>query len=150
MCEIQIGDREILESDVCFTIPLPPVTKKNSQRIAQCGRYHKILPSKAYERYEKDAGVFLPCRGRKLNGPCEIVCRFYMKTRHKVDLTNLLEALDDVLVKYGVLEDDNSRIIVSHDGSRVLYDKHNPRTEVTIRFLNGSDGLWTLPGRKNG
>lgn len=28
--------------------------------------------------------------------------------------------------------DDNSQIIVSHDGSRVLYDKDNPRTEVTI------------------
>ena len=60
-----------------------------------------------------------------------------MKTRHAVDLTNLLEAVDDVLVKYGVLEDDNSRIIVSHDGSRVLYDKQRPRTEVTIRFLDG-------------
>lgn len=60
---------------------------------------------------------------------------FYMPTRRIVDLTNLEEAIDDILVKYGVLKDDNSRILVSHDGSRVLYDKNNPRTEVTIRFL---------------
>lgn len=40
--------------------------------------------------------------------------------------------MDDALVAAGVLADDNSQIIVSHDGSRVLYDKDNPRTEVTI------------------
>lgn len=118
-----------------FTIPLPPVTKKNSQRIANCGQYSKILPSKAYVQYEKNAGWFLPHKGEKLSRPCEVVALFYMPTKRVVDLTNLEEALDDVLVKYGVLEDDNSRIIVSHDGSRVLYDKDKPRTEVTIRFL---------------
>jgi len=60
-----------------------------------------------------------------------------MPTRRRVDLTNLLEAIDDVLVHYGVLSDDNSSIIVSHDGSRVLYDKARPRTEVTITCLEG-------------
>ena len=122
--------------EIKFTIPLSPVTKKNSQRIADCGAYKKILPSKAYVQYEKNAGYFLPHRGAKYNTPCEVVCLFYMPTKRKVDLTNLLEAIDDVLVKYDVLEDDESKIIVSHDGSRVLYDPKNPRTEVTIRFLN--------------
>lgn len=118
-----------------FTIPLAPVTKKNSQRIANCGAYSKILPSKAYVQYEKDAGYFLPNRGKRHNQPCEVVCLFYMPTKRRVDLTNLLEAIDDVLVKYGVLQDDNSEIIKSHDGSRVLHDPDNPRTEVTIRFM---------------
>lgn len=118
-----------------FTIPLAPVTKKNSQRIAYRGQYSKILPSKAYVQYEKDAGYFLPDRGKNHTGPCEVVCLFYMPTKRRVDLTNLLEAIDDVLVKYKVLHDDNSEIIRSHDGSRVLYDKDRPRTEVTIRFL---------------
>ena len=40
--------------------------------------------------------------------------------------------MDDVLVKARVLLDDHCGIIVSHDGSRVLYDKDNPRTEVYI------------------
>lgn len=118
-----------------FTIPLAPVTKKNSQRIAYRGQYSKILPSKAYVQYEKDAGYFLPDRGKNHTGPCEVVCLFYMPTKRRVDLTNLLEAIDDVLVKYKVPHDDNSEIIRSHDGSRVLYDKDRPRTEVTIRFL---------------
>lgn len=124
-------------SPFSFTIPLAPVTKKNSQRVVPCGKYHRILPSKAYERYEREAGWFLPRKGDRLDKPCEVICLFYMPTRRRVDLTNLLEAIDDVLVHYGVLADDNCRIIVSHDGSRVFYDKARPRTEVTIRVLEG-------------
>ena len=55
-----------------------------------------------------------------------------MPTHRRVDQVNLLEATLDILVEYGVLADDNSNIVVSHDGSRVLYDKNNPRTEITI------------------
>ena len=57
---------------------------------------------------------------------------YYMATRRKVDITNLESALLDVLVKHGVITDDNCRIVVSTDGSRVLYDKDNPRTEIYI------------------
>ena len=53
-----------------------------------------------------------------------------MPSKRKVDLNNLLEATTDMLVHYKVIEDDNSNIVVSHDGSRVFYDKENPRTEI--------------------
>ena len=109
-----------------FTIPLAPVTKKNSQRIANCGQYSKILPSKAYVQYEKDAGYFLPNRGKKHTQPCEVVCLFYMPTKRRVDLTNLLEAIDDVLVKYGVLKDDNIEIITSTTGAGCCMTKTTP------------------------
>jgi hypothetical protein len=33
------------------------------------------------------------------------------------------------------LADDNSNIVVSMDGSRVLYSKENPRTEIEIELL---------------
>ena len=58
-----------------------------------------------------------------------------MPTKHRVDLVNLLEATCDILVKVNVLEDDNSNIIISHDGSRVLYDKDNPRVEIEIQEI---------------
>lgn len=64
--------------------------------------------------------------------PVNIECHFYMGTHRKCDLTNLLEAIDDVLVKVGVLSDDNFTILQSHDRSRVHYDKDNPRTEIII------------------
>lgn len=115
-----------------IVIPLPPVTKKNHQRIVR-GRYGApmVLPSAQYEAYQQAAAWH--CKGGEtIAEPVEVKCLFYMPTRRKVDLTNLLEAIDDILVYAGTLADDNSSIIVSHDGSRVLYDKENPRTEVYI------------------
>jgi Holliday junction resolvase RusA-like endonuclease len=116
-----------------FTIPLAPISKKNSQRILRNRRTGKrfIAPSEAYEKYEAAAAVFIP-RSVHINEPVNIKCLFYMPTRRKCDLTNLLEAIDDVLVKTGLLADDNYTIIESHDGSRVYYDKENPRTEIYI------------------
>lgn len=122
-----------------FTIPLNPVTKKNSGQIIKVGKYPKLIPSKTYLQYEQDCKCFIKGKQLMLNTPVEITCKFYMKTRRKVDLTNLLNAIDDILVKYGVIADDNSNIIVSHDGSRVLYDKNNPRTEVTINVIQQGD-----------
>ena len=117
-----------------FTIPLPPVTKKNSQQIIinKGNGRPMIIQSKRYREYEKECGWFIQGKGGKINDPVTVKCLFYMPTKRRVDLTNLLEAIDDILVKYEVLEDDHSGIIYSHDGSRVLYDKENSRTEVTI------------------
>ena len=60
---------------------------------------------------------------------------FYMPNKRKCDLTNLIEAIDDVLVKTGVLPDDNYNIIAAHDGSRVYVDKDSPRTEIYIEKI---------------
>ena len=109
-----------------------PRTKKNSQRIVTRGSRHFVLPSKAYEDYEVIAGYQIPCKGQRISVPVNVQCVYYMPTRRRVDLVNLIEATCDILVKYGVLLDDNSGIVRSHDGSRVLYDKHNPRAEITI------------------
>ena len=122
-----------------FTILAKPVTKKNSQRIVQSRGRAFILPSKAYIEYETVAQFYLPPLVEPISTPVEVTAKFFMPTRRKVDLTNLLEALDDTLVKGGVLADDNSSIIVSHDGSRVYYDKDNPRTEVTIREVSSEE-----------
>ena len=54
------------------------------------------------------------------------------KKNSKVDLCNLLGATCDILVKFGVIADDNCKIVKSHDGSRVLLDKENPRVEIEI------------------
>ena len=121
-----------------YTIPLTPVSKKNSQRIGR-GRDGRafILPSKQYQQYERDAlWALRPKPERPIERPVNVRCLFYMQTRRRVDLTNLLEAADDVLVHAGILLDDHSGIVASHDGSRVLWDKHSPRTEIEITEVN--------------
>lgn len=119
-----------------FVIPLVPVSKKNSQRILRNKRTGKsfIAPSAKYEDYERTAALFVPRlrQPRPIDYPVNVRCVFFMPTRRKCDLTNLLEAIDDVMVKCGLLADDDYSVIYSHDGSRVFVDKENPRTEVYI------------------
>ena len=113
-----------------FTISLAPITKKNHQQIIWNKNRPMIIPSKQYKIYEHDCAYFMP--PYKMDGRVNVKAHFYMSTRRRVDLVNLLQALLDILVKYGVLEDDNSKVVVSVDGSRVFYDKENPRTEGEI------------------
>lgn len=123
---------------ISFTIPLQPISKKNSQQILMnkaTGRPF-IMPSKQFKEYEKAAACYLP-KISTIDRVCNVKCLFYMNTHRKCDLTNLLEAIDDIMVKERLLEDDNFTIIESHDGSRVFYDKENPRTEVYIEFVGG-------------
>lgn len=119
---------------VKFTIPINPVTKKNNQQILTNSKTGKpfIAQSQRYRQYEKDAGYFIKGKGLKIDYPVNVKCVYYRATRHRVDLVNLLECTLDVLVKYEVLADDNCNIVQAHDGSRVLYDKKNPRTEIEI------------------
>lgn len=118
-----------------FTIPFAPVTKKNSQRILRKkngGAF--IAPSEKYKEYEEKAVNYLAYYAHVpfCDYPVNVKAVFCMPTARRCDLVNLLEALDDVLVKAGILPDDNYTIIASHDGSRVGVDRENPRTEVTI------------------
>jgi Holliday junction resolvase RusA-like endonuclease len=95
----------------------------------------KLIPSEAFMRYEKDCGWFIRCKGLDINCRVNIRAIFYIDADRTSDLTNYMEALADMLVHYGVIRDDNRKIIVSWDGSRVYVDRKNPRTEVTIEPL---------------
>lgn len=124
-----------------FTIPLAPISKKNSQRIMINRATGKpfIMPSAQYKQYERDAAWFIPRlpRGARITEPVNVKCLFYMPTRRLCDKTNLEESIHDILVKTGLLADDNRDIIAATDGSRVYYDKDNPRTEIEITPLCG-------------
>ena len=118
---------------ISFTIPGAPVTKKNSQRIARRkdGRPF-VLQGKNFLAYQAACEAYIPRPWAMLEGPYNLRCVYYMPTRRRVDLVNLLEATCDILVHYGMLKDDNSGVVVSHDGSRVRWDKEHPRVEITM------------------
>lgn len=119
-----------------------PRTKKNSQRMVWNEKRRKYIPipSEAYEQYERDAKLQIIGRYRQqLSGPVNVKCVYYMETRRRVDLVNLLEATDDILVATSVLLDDNSQVIAGHDGSRVRYDKNCPRVEIEITEMETNE-----------
>ena len=125
-----------------YTVRGDPRTKKNSQMIAGsgarcpvCKKFEKqwIRQGPAYNDYAEQAAWQLRPRPREpIRTPVNVRYLFYMKTKRRVDLVNLIEAMNDILVARGVLADDNAGIIASHDGSRVLNDKNNPRVEIEI------------------
>ena len=115
-------------------IPLNPKTKKNSQQIIvnrKTGRA-MIIQSKEYKEYEHDVGFFLKKIPQPIDKPVNVKCIFYRKNAIRCNASNLTAAIDDILVNYGILADDNFKIICSHDGTRVYIDKDNPRTEIEI------------------
>ena len=113
--------------EIKIILQTAPRTKKNSQQIFfnKATGKRMIVPSKQYKEYEQ--ACLWQIRRPK--------CVYYMPTRRKVDLSNLIEASLDILVRAGVLEDDNCDVAAAHDGSRVYYDKENPRAEITITEL---------------
>lgn len=143
---IQNTEKRGIKVQMHYIIKGDPRTKKNSQRImykgAQCPRCHKgetpfIMPSGAFQEYEQSALWQLVPRPRSpITRRVNVKCVFYMRTRRAVDLNNLLEAICDILVAAHVLADDKCEIVAGHDGSRVAYDKNNPRTEVTITGMD--------------
>ncbi|MDD5008361.1 MAG: RusA family crossover junction endodeoxyribonuclease [Syntrophorhabdaceae bacterium] len=128
--------------EVKFTIPSSVRSKKNSKRIFACGRFKKVLPSKAYEAWQDYArrSVFFYLSGVKsmcftefdypLSCPVRVEAHFYYKGP-KPDLSGALESIGDCL--QGIMWADDGQI-ESWDGSRLHHDLDNPRTEVTVRW----------------
>ena len=128
------GVREMIK----FTIPVAPRSKKNSGQIVMRGKYPVLLPSKQYQAFEKECLPYLyrvKQEAGVVNYPVNVECIFYMDARRKVDLSNLLNAVDDAMVTSGFILDDNRDIIAGHDGSRVFNDRANPRIEIAITEL---------------
>lgn len=108
--------------------------KKNSQQIVYNKNTKKpmIIQSKQYLEFERECAVYLLNYKRHINTPVNVKCTFIFKDRIRRDLTNLENAIADILVKYGVLEDDNYNIIASWDGSRAYYQKGISKTIIEI------------------
>lgn len=115
-----------------ITIPINPVTKKNHGNIVMIKGRPIMLPSKPYLEYEKKCKQYIPTLEKPIDYPINLKCTYYMETRRRTDLNNLLQATCDILVKYGILQDDNYNIVASFDGTRAYYDKENPRVEIEI------------------
>ena len=123
--------------------------KKDGARIVRAGCRPMLLPSARHERWYRQnaaalgvrivrgrvrpedrltsySGVSLPLPGRT-----RISIRFYRDSRRRWDYSNALDAVQDLLVDFGVLSDDNADVLcigtLTHD-----IDRENPRAEVTL------------------
>jgi Holliday junction resolvase RusA-like endonuclease len=138
-----------------FVIVGPPRTKKTSNRVVTipkkgshrcrlCGKipgFTKVLPSEAYEEWEKAAlsqcygikaelarrGVALP-----LVTSVSIEALIY-RQQASGDAAGYYQAIGDMLQVAGILKDDKQ--IEDWDGSRRLKDAIRPRVEIYISVV---------------
>lgn len=119
--------------EVTITLPGSIRSKKNSKRIFSCGRFKRVLPSKAYEAWEKEARLevcFYWERENPLTCPVSVEAHVFYAGKQP-DLSGCLESIGDCLE--GIVWADD-KLIESWDGSRLHHDKKNPRTEITVRW----------------
>lgn len=114
-------------------IPLLCRSKKNSQQIFINSKTNKpfITQSKLYKDFEKQCGLYLYKYRLHINYKIKLECIFYVPDKKRRDVVNLLNAIQDVLVYYQVLEDDNYNIIQDVDGA-IVYEKG--RSEIIIKI----------------
>lgn len=116
-------------------IPGQPVVKKNNQKVVfKHGRSFKI-DTVAYRTWHALAAKELTLWSRPstpISYPVILQIEFFMRSRRRIDISNLYEGIQDVLVEMGVLMDDSCIVVIGHDGSRVYYDPENPRMRITI------------------
>jgi hypothetical protein len=114
-------------------------SKKNSKRIIRVGGRYKprrsyIIPSKAYLNWERSVRDYLvetnQFRRDLITSLCTVAATFYYKGP-RPDLSGSEESLGDCLEGY-IWEND--KLISSWDGSELIHDKKNPRTEIVIRW----------------
>lgn len=92
-----------------------------------------IIQSDQYREFEKLCSIYMKPIAKKLKKPIDypinLKCTFYFPDRRRRDTINMLEAIQDILVKYKILADDNYTIVASLDGTRSYYKKG---VEITI------------------
>lgn len=118
-------------------IPIQCRSKKNSQQIfknKKTGKYF-ITQSELYKEFERECGLYLMKHKKHIDYPINLKCTFYVKDRRKRDIVNLLNAMQDILVKYDVIADDNYNIVASVDGSRIIYEKDREETVIEIKRM---------------
>ena len=119
-----------------LTLPGSIRSKKNSKRVFKKGKFTAVLPSKAYEIWEKQARLSLAIqlRGHKpTTEDIHVRALIYYKGP-KPDLSGCLESVGDCLEGYLW---KNDKQIVSWDGSRLFHNLQDPRTEIEVDIIKG-------------
>ena len=118
------------------TLPGSIRSKKNSKRIFKQGKFTRVLPSKAYLEWEKQARIAVSIQWPYdkpfsfIEKPVSVNAQTYYKGPQP-DLSGCLESIGDAMEGYLW---ENDKQIISWDGSRLHHDLKNPRTELTVKY----------------
>ncbi len=129
-----------------FVIKGRPVTAKNGATMVTNGRHRFLVKKPALKRWESSALIQIAEQaldnrpsGIRINEPVNLKITVWPYIDGRCDLVGYIQAVQDVMVKAGILADDSAwkpRIVVSLDGSSVAgIDKVDPRVEIEVTEL---------------
>ena len=117
-----------------FTIPGNTPSSKNSR--IWTGKYSIASAATrkwklATDEYWKEQAKAFRKESKDLPKPLYIEFKFYRKSRHKFDMINIAQAVQDAMVKFDWIDDDNADelipVFVPYE-----YDNKNPKVEIKI------------------
>jgi len=117
-----------------FTIPGNTPSSKNSR--IWTGKYSIASAATrkwklATVEYWKEQAKAFRKESKGLPKPLYIEFKFYRKSRHKFDMINIAQAVQDAMVKFDWIDDDNADelipVFVPYE-----YDNKNPKVEIKI------------------
>jgi Holliday junction resolvase RusA-like endonuclease len=123
-----------------FLITGKPISSKNSRPVFVNSATGKRFVGKSARLIEYTDSALWQLKAQKakngsrspLTEDLHIRFIFYVPDKRKRDLTNLEQLPSDLLEMAEIIKDDCQ--IKSKDGSRILIDKKNPRTEIEIEL----------------
>ena len=119
-------------------MPGRPTTKKTSQRIIRRGKFFKILPSKRYEIYElscKDVfeSAWKNLGHKPIHVGIGVKLTITLNTWVLGDENGYMQALGDIMEKYGVVANDQLIHWVDNGTHMItMPDKENPQAKLEI------------------
>lgn len=110
-----------------------PSKKNNQQILTGRGGHPFIMPSKKFKDWQNNAFIqLLHQKVPRQSKVCSMIeLKVYFPDRRKADLTNKAESIMDMMVEYGVIEDDNWKC-TGEVRLIPFYDKENPRCEIKL------------------
>ena len=110
------------------------ISKKNRYRTGNWFFY------KDKKTVEREADVFGQLQKQwvpkiQIEQPVRVKAFFVMESNRKHDLTNMRQSIEDMLVKYGFLKDDNSKIEKDIRLYEWWVDKKSPFCKFSIELI---------------
>lgn len=94
--------------------------------------------SKATKNYQKTRGILYSAKksefqkiAKNFEPPYRVVFSFVRKTRRKFDYINAAQIVQDMMVDYGWIEDDNCEFLIPYF-EKWEHDKENPGVYISI------------------
>jgi len=94
-----------------------------------------MVSQKAYQDREKSQMQYLSAIGLphyKIDTPVSVTYKFRFPDKRPTDLSNKIESVNDLLVRYGYFSDDKCSVISKFTAKFCGIDKENPRVEIHI------------------